>query len=163
MKLKTLVAVLLLCVCGFGNAQAADSAETKLVREFFAAWHSGDIDKVLSFLASDVYYANHPSLSGADPVIKGLDNIRAFLGPFLRKDPLTVPFTFRTEIGNVIAGGDGVAVERRDVFDFGQLHLSVPVAAMFKVKDGKIVYWVDYFDGDAFGPVTAIMTAYPRK
>ena len=77
------------------------------------------------------------ALSSPDPVIKGLNKIRAFLGPFLRKDPLTVPFTFRTEIKNVIAGEAGVAIERHDVFDFGALHLSVPV--------------------------TAIMTAYPRK
>lgn len=163
MKIKALLAVLLLSMGSSANTYAADTAQAKVVREFLASWQSGDIDKVMSFFASDVYYANHPSLSGADPVIKGLDNIRAFLSPFLRKDPLTVPFTFRTEIDNVIAGEDGVAVERRDVFDSGQLHLAVPVAAMFRVKDGKISYWVDYFDGAAFGPVTAIMSAYPRK
>ena len=163
MKIKLLLGIALLTVCGGLAAHAAESAESKLVHEFFESWHAGDIDKVMSFLAPDVYYANHPSLSGADPVIKGLDKIRAFLGPFLRKDPLTVPFTFRTEINNVIASEGGVAIERHDVFDFGDLHLSVPVAAMFRVKNGKITYWVDYFDGAAFVPVTAIMTAYPRK
>lgn len=163
MKIKSLLGIALLTVCGWVSVHAAESAESKLVHEFFESWHSGDIDKVMSYLAPDVYYANHPSLSGPDPVIKGLAKIRAFLGPFLRKDPLTVPFTFRTEIKNVIAGEGGVAIERHDVFDFGALHLSVPVAAMFRVKDGKITYWVDYFDGAALVPVTAIMTAYARK
>ena len=163
MKIKSLASILLLSLCGWATAQAADSAESRVVRDFLASWNSGDVDKVMSFFAEDVYYANHPSLSGPDPVIKGLDKIRAFLAPFLRKDPLTVPFTFHTEIDKVIAGDDGVAIERHDVFDFGALHLSVPVAAMFSVRNGKITYWVDYFDGAAFGPVTAIMTAYARK
>lgn len=163
MKSRILWAGLLLCLGCFAEADAVETAQAKVVRDFLAAWHSGDLDKVMSYLASDVHYANHPSLSGADPVIKGLDNIRAFLTPFLRKDPLTVPFTFKTEIDNVIAGEDGVAVERHDVFDFGELHVEVPVAAMFRVKDGKISYWVDYFDGASFGPVNAIMSAYPRK
>lgn len=163
MNRKALMGILLLWVCGWTNVHADETAQAQLVRDFLASWQSGDMDKVMAFLASDVYYANHPSLSGADPVIKGLDNIRTFLTPFLRKDPLTVPFTFHTEIDNVIAGADGVAIERRDVFDFGELHLSVPVAAMFRVKNGKISYWVDYFDGAAFVPVTAILSAYPRK
>ncbi len=163
MKIKSLLWIVLLTLGSWANAHAADTAESKLVHDFLASWQSGDIDKVMSYFAPDVYYANHPSLSGPDPVVKGLDNIRAFLGPFLRKDPLTVPFTFHTVIDNVIAGADGVAIERHDVFDFGALHLSVPVAAMFRVKNGKITYWVDYFDGAAFVPVTAIMTAYPRK
>lgn len=163
MKFLSLLSVVLFSVCGWANASAADSAESKVVRDFLASWNTGDVDKVMSFFAPDVYYANHPSLSGTDPVIKGLDNIRAFLTPFLRKDPLTVPFAFRTEVDKVIAGADGVAIERHDVFDFGALHLSVPVAAMFNVRNGKISYWVDYFDGAAFAPVTAIMTAYARK
>ena len=145
------------------TVHAAESAEAKVVRDFLGSWHSGDVDKIMGFLAADCYYANHPSLSGDDPVIKGSDKIRAFLTPFFRKDPLTVPFKFHTELDNIVGGDEGVALERHDVFETGSLHHSVPVAGFFRVKDGKITYWVDYFDGAAFQPVTTIMTTYARK
>ena len=156
-------ALLLVLASVFTAVHAAESAEMKVVRDFLDSWHSGDIDKIMGFFAADCYYANYPSLSGDDPVIKGNDKIRAFLTPFLRKDPLTVPFKFRTEVDNIVGGADGVALERHDVFDTGNLHHSVPVAGFFRVKSGKITYWVDYFDGAAFQPVTTIMTTYARK
>jgi len=156
--------VLLLTLSTFGQlALAEESPEAKVVRGFLDSWHSGDIDKIMAYLADDCYYANHPSLTGADNVVKGIDTIRTFLTPFFRPDPLTVPFKFHTEIVNVVSGGEGVAIERNDIFDTGNLHHSVPIAAFFKVKNGKIVYWVDYFDGNAFQPVTTIMTTYMRK
>lgn len=149
----------LLCVT---HAHAEDSSEAKVVRAFMDAWHSGDVDRIMGYLAPDCHYANYPSLTGSDPVVKGLDNIRAFLTPFFRKDPLTVPFKFHTEIVNVVGGAEGVAIERRDVFETGNLKHSVPVAGFFRVKDGKITYWVDYFDSGAFQPITTIMSVYAR-
>ena len=62
MKITSLVGIALLTLCGWVSAHAAESAESKIVHEFFESWHSGDIDKVMSYLAPDVYYANHPSL-----------------------------------------------------------------------------------------------------
>ncbi len=155
--------MLLVAACVLPSVYAEDTAEAQLVKDFLASWQSNDIDKIMSYLAADCYYANYPSLSGSDPVIKGHDTIRAFLTPFFRKDPLTVPFQFHTEITNVVAGSDGVAIERRDFFDTGNLHQSVPVAGFFRVKDGKINYWVDYFDGIAFQPITTIMQTYSKQ
>jgi len=156
------VVLLMSCLLCGAAARAEDSTEAKVVRAFMEAWHSGDVDRIMGFLAADCYYANHPSLTGSDPVVKGIDNIRTFLTPFFRKDPLTVPFKFHTEIVNVVGGAEGVAIERRDVFETGNLKHSVPVAGFFRVKDGKITYWVDYFDSGAFQPITTIMSVYAR-
>lgn len=157
------LAIIFLTVCCLPGAFAEDTGDAQLVKDFLASWHSGDIDKIMSYLSEDCYYANHPALGGSDPVIQGYDTIRAFLTPFFRKDPLTVPFKFHTEIDSLVAGGGGVALERRDIFETGNLHHSVPVAGFFRVKNGKINYWVDYFDGGAFQPVTTIMETYARK
>ena len=82
-SVKFLLASLLWVLASvFTAVHAEESAEIKVVRDFLDSWQSGDIDKIMGFFAADCHYANYPSLSGGDPVIKGNDKIRAFLTPF---------------------------------------------------------------------------------
>ena len=162
-KLLSMLALLVLSINFAPAAFAEETSETKVVRGFLAAWDSNNIDKIMGFISEDCYYKNVPSLSGPNPVITGRKAMTDFLAPFFKKDPLIVPSKFHTEIKHVIAGGDGVALERVDNFEFGSTKIAVPVAAMFHVKNGKINYWVDYFDGATFGPVSTIMAAFGRK
>ena len=155
--------LVLACMSVMPAASAQDTAETKIVQAFLASWASHDISKIMAFISDDCYYKNVPSLSGPNPVISGHQAISAFLAPFFVKEPLTVPSKFFTEVKNVVAGGEGVALERVDNFEFGSTKIAVPVAAMFRVKNGKITYWVDYFDSGAFAPVTTIMAAFAKK
>lgn len=164
MTLRTLWLTTGLCLGLYSlPSSAAEMAPAAIVQGFLDSWKSNDIDKIMAFVSDDCHYANVPTLSGGDGVITGRAKMREFLAPFFTKEPLTVPLKFRTEIKHVIAGGDGVALERVDYFDVGSAHYAVPVAAMFKVKNGKINYWVDYFDGSTFGPVGTIMATFPKK
>lgn len=135
----------------------------KVVSDFLDAWHTHDVDRIMSFVSEDCHYENHPSLTGANPVIKGRAAMREFLAPFLMKDPLTVPFEFHTEIKFTVVGDGGVASERVDHFVIGNGRFALPVAGFFKVKDGRITYWTDYFDGPTIEPITLIMKTFARK
>jgi limonene-1,2-epoxide hydrolase len=144
------------------SAHAEENAAAKVVHEFLASWDSHDIDKIMAFVSDDCHYENVPSLSGENPVIMGRQKMHEFLAPFFVKDPLIVPFTVHTEITDTIAGGEGVAIQRIDHFEIGNSKFALPVAGLFKVKDGKIVYWIDYFDGAAIAPVTTLMTTLAK-
>jgi limonene-1,2-epoxide hydrolase len=157
------VAMLLLFAGSIPNTLAADGNPTQVVNDFIASWHSGDVDKIMSFVSDDCHYENVPSLTGANPVITGREKMREFLAPFFAKDPLIVPFKLHVEIKKTIAGGDGVGIERVDNFEIGNSKFALPVAAFFRVKDDKIVYWIDYFDGAAIAPVTTLMTSLAKK
>ncbi|MSR13341.1 MAG: hypothetical protein EXR86_02025 [Gammaproteobacteria bacterium] len=127
------------------------------------AWHSGDVEKIRSFIADDCHYANVPSLTGVNPAIIGREKMRTFLAPFFAKDPLIISFNLRTEIKNSMPGGDGVAIERVDNFEIGNSKFAVPVAGLFRVKDIKVVYWIDYFDGASIAPVVTLMTSLAKQ
>ena len=146
-----------------GQARAADDPATLVVKDFIASWQTFDIDKIMSYVADDCYYANEPSLTGANPVLMGRIKMREFLAPFFVRDPLIVPFKFHTEIKDMIAGGGGVVIQRVDNFQIANGKFAVKVAGIFKVKDGKIVYWMDYFDGGAFGPISTLMSNLAKK
>lgn len=153
---------LLACMVLAPAARAQDGGDAKVIQDFMASWSSNDIDKVMSYVGDDVRYENIPPL-GPEGVMVGKDKMRAFLADFFAKDPLIVPMTFRTEIKRVIADGKGgVAVERVDHQTIASKDFPLAVAAFFTVKDGKIVSWTDYFDGQGFQPVGTLMTALKR-
>lgn len=156
------VLALLACLVLTPAARAQDAGGVKVVRDFLASWNAGDIDKVMSYVGDDVRYENIPPL-GPEGVMVGKDKMRAFLADFFAKNPLIVPMTFRTEIKRVIADAKGgVAVERVDHQTIASKEYPLAVAAFFTVKDGKIVSWTDYFDGQGFQPVGTLMTALKR-
>ncbi len=159
---RSLVIIALMFAAAVPSAHAEKNAAAKVVHEFLASWDSHDIDKIMAFVSDDCHYENVPSLSGENPVIMGRQKMHEFLAPFFVKDPLIVPFTVRTEIKDTIAGGEGVAIQRVDHFAIGKSKFALPVAGLFKVKDGKIVYWIDYFDGAAIAPVTTLMTTLAK-
>lgn len=136
--------------------------DAKVVGDFLDAWHTHDVDRIMSFVSEDCHYENVPSLTGENPVLKGRAAMRTFLAPFFAEDPLTVPFKFHTEIRMTVAGDGAVASQRVDHFEIGNGRFALPVAGFFKVRDGKITYWIDYFDGPTIQPITLIMKTFAR-
>ena len=135
----------------------------KVLNDFIAAWETHDVDTIMSFVAEDCHYENFPSLSGDDPVIKGREAMRTFLAPFFRKDPLIVPFKFHTEVETTIVGDNGIASMRVDHFEIGSSgKFALPVAGFFKVRNGKIAYWKDYFDGATIQPIITLMSSLAK-
>lgn len=112
----------------------------KLVSDFCQAWSGKNTDEVLSYLTEDCFYHNIPM----EPYV-GHDAIRKFVEPFLRgADSVQFDILHTTSAGNVVMN------ERVDHFVMGEKKLSLPVAGVFEIQNGKIASWRDYFDLDTF-------------
>jgi limonene-1,2-epoxide hydrolase len=111
-----------------------------IVRDFCAAWERRDIDELLGFFTEDAVYHNMPT----DPA-KGHDAIRGVLMLFV---PMAKEIEFR--IDHLAADGDVVFTERVDSFVLEKGKISIPVAGVFEIRDGKIAAWRDYFDMQQF-------------
>ncbi len=62
--------------------------------------------------------------------------------------PMSKTIEFR--IDHLAAAGDIVFTERVDTFTLEKGTISVPVAGVFEIRDGKISAWRDYFDMQQF-------------
>ena len=107
------------------------------VRAFCDAWKSRDPDRIAALMSEDCFYHNVPMAPVVGrPAIA--EFIRAFLG-----DAQTVDF----EILAIAETDDGtVLTERVDHFDYGGRRVSLPVMGSFRLKDGLVARWLDYFD-----------------
>ena len=115
-------------------------APIDLVRNFCAAWGSGDIDALLGYFTEDAVYHNMP----IDPVT-GKDAIRATIEGFTAG---VDKIEFR--VHHIVADGNVVMTERTDAFFTGDRTIELPVMGTFEVADGKIAAWRDYFDLNQF-------------
>lgn len=116
------------------------------VRAFCEAWKSRDPDKIVALMSEDCFYHNVPM----EPVIGRpaiAEFIRAFLG-----DAQTVDF----EILAIAEAADGtVLTERIDHFDYGGRQVALPVMGSFRLRDGLVARWLDYFDMAPFAALAA--------
>jgi len=100
-----------------------------------------DVDAVLALLTDDVAYENVPM-----SVLNGHDEVRSMLGPFLSGAERV-----EWEVLEQIEQGDVVMNERVDRFWLpGDQKIELRVAGLFKVSNGKVEIWRDYFDLAAF-------------
>ena len=96
-----------------------------------------NIDAVIAVLADDVLYENVPM-----GVMNGHDEVRAMLGPFAE-----MAERIEWEVLEQVESGDVVMNERVDRFWLeGGHEIELRVAGVFKVKNGKVTVWRDYFD-----------------
>lgn len=112
----------------------------RIIRDFSAAWSRLNADELAAYFTEDAFYHNIPM----EPVT-GRANIRAFLADFLR-DPSSITF----EIKNQLAADNLVFNERVDHSVWGGKTVSLPVAGVFELDNGKIKSWRDYFDMATF-------------
>ncbi len=112
------------------------TATESVVRDFCAAWRRLDMDALLQFFAADAVYHNMP----LEPV-HGIAAIRETFGMFL-----TPAEHAEFELLAIASTGNLVFTERVDRFRIAGKEISLPVAGVFEVRDGKIVAWRDYFD-----------------
>lgn len=125
---------------GVRGAQRPRSSSEQIVRDFCAAWARRDIDELVGYFTEDAIYHNIPT----DPA-QGYDAIRGVLMLFV---PMASGLEF--EIKHLAADGDIVFTERVDHFQLRNGKVSIPVAGIFEVCDGKIAAWRDYFDMQQF-------------
>ena len=108
----------------------------KVVSEFCNAWPRKNIEELLAFFSDDAVYHNIPM----EPA-RGKAAIKAVINSFL---PMSKSIEFK--ILHTAAAGNVVMNERIDMFDTGSKKISLPVAGVFEVNNGKISAWRDYFD-----------------
>ncbi len=106
------------------------------IREFCAAWSRRSIDELLGFFQPDAVYHNMPM----EPV-RGHEGIRRVLEMFVPPAEW-----IEWEVLRTASSGDVVFTERVDRFRIGGRTVSLPVAGVFELRDGKIAAWRDYFD-----------------
>ena len=117
------------------------------VNAFCAALSKSDLDTAMRYVADDCRYHNIPM-----PVVEGAAGVRKTLEGFL-----ALLGHIRIETLRQVAQGEWVMNERLDHFSppsgkpFG-----LPVAGSFRVQDGKITVWNDYFDVAQFSKGTGI-------
>jgi limonene-1,2-epoxide hydrolase len=108
----------------------------KVVNEFCNAWPRKNIEELLGYFSDDAVYHNIPM----EPA-RGKAAIKAVINSFL---PMSKSIEFK--ILHTVSAGNVVMNERVDMFDTGTKKISIPVAGVFEVKNGKISAWRDYFD-----------------
>ena len=111
------------------------SAE-QVVRDFCAAVSKRDPEVLRPFFSDDVVYHNIPM----DPA-EGLEATMGVLNMFLGMGE-----ALEFEIHHLASEGSTVLTERTDRFTLGGKDASLSVMGAFKVVDGKITAWRDYFD-----------------
>jgi limonene-1,2-epoxide hydrolase len=108
----------------------------KVVTEFCNAWPRKNVEELLAFFSDDAVYHNIPM----EPA-RGKAAIKAVINSFL---PMSKSIEFK--ILHTTAASNVVMNERIDIFDTGSKKISLPVAGVFEVNNGKISAWRDYFD-----------------
>ena len=107
-----------------------------VVNAMISAIEAKEIDAAVAFMSDDISYENMPMkpMTGRSVVAKVL---QGFLTPAEEVD---------WQIISKIERDDTVFNERLDRFKINGHWLELPIAGVFKVRDGKIALWRDYFD-----------------
>jgi limonene-1,2-epoxide hydrolase len=108
-----------------------------IVENFCRAFKRKDPDELLDFFSDDATYHNMPIEQPA----RGKAQIRRMLEAFLAPAE-AVEF----EVIGAAANGSSVFTERVDRFVLGGRSVSLPIAGVFEIENGKISAWRDYFD-----------------
>ena len=106
---------------------------------------AGDMAKTVEYMSEDVVYHNKPW----DPVT-GHAAVREVLDPFAHGPDCAIKVM---EIHHSVADGEVVINARSELWERGEVSVLLPVAGVFKVRDGLIVRWDDYWDSVTLQPL----------
>jgi limonene-1,2-epoxide hydrolase len=121
------------------------SAE-QVVRDFCTAASTRDPELLRAFFSDDVVYHNIP-MAPAEGIEATMAVIDMFLG---------MCDALEFQVHHLASDGATVLTERTDVFTIRGKSAPLPVMGAFRVADGKITAWRDYFD---MAQVTAMFEA----
>lgn len=114
------------------------SSAAEVVQQFLAHLNAQRIDTGMDLLAEDVFYHNIPM----EPM-KGREAVRVFAHEFGMGSSLEVDW----QLVAIAESGDVVLTERVDIFKTAEgKQISIPLMGSFRVRDGLISEWRDYFD-----------------
>lgn len=116
------------------------ATNTEVIESFIRSWSQLDASLLASFFTEDGTYFNVP----AKPV-NGRTNVEQFIAGFIANWTETT-----WDILNITEQGDIVFCERLDRTKTTQGNVDLPCVGVFKMQDGKIHVWRDYFDMNTF-------------
>ena len=136
-----------------GFASAAEMSAAEVAKGYLAAWNAKDVEKAASFYADDVEYFDvtlgeaHKGRDSAREVVQVFTTAAPDLKWEMKGDPIVsedgIAFQWTFSGTNTGAWGpDTPATNKPFSFDG---------VTFMRVKDGKIVYQGDYYDGYGFG------------
>ena len=109
-----------------------------VVRRFFSAVRSPDVDELTGFFSADAVY-----IDGARGTYAGIDAIRAEFDAQVQ----VVPSGVVVDIKTLVADGQIVIAERVDTFEVQGKSFGFEVVGVFELNgDGKIKRYHDYYD-----------------
>lgn len=117
---------------------SAPSDPAAVVDAFLAAMEAKDYAAATPFVAADCRYEN---MNAPGTVHTGPAGVVGFLEPFFAPIAKNEFIVLRRAVA-----GDVVFIERLDRHLFGAKWVELPVTGVFEVRDGKIVFYRDYFD-----------------
>jgi limonene-1,2-epoxide hydrolase len=117
-------------------ALPANATPEDIVYRFLHALAAQEHDQVAALLAPELRYTNVslPTLRGGE-----------FVARLLRR-VISGRRRFDVQVHSIAASGDTVLTERTDVLALGPLHVRFWVCGTFRVENGRITLWRDYFD-----------------
>lgn len=111
-------------------------SNSQIVKDFIAAWNENDIDKACDMMAEDIFYHNIPMAP-----VNGREAARAMLKGMGEMEAVN------WELLAIAENGDAVLTERIDGFTFkGGKKIALPLMGIFRIRNGQIAEWKDYFD-----------------
>lgn len=113
----------------------------ELVTALVRACEARDLDRVCSLVTDDIEYDNVPMGK-----VYGPEGVRKVLSAGVTQEATDIEWRVLEQI----AQGDIVMNERVDCFLVDGTWIEIPIAALFKVRDGRICLWRDYFDLDTY-------------
>lgn len=117
------------------------TSATDVVTALIEACERKDLDTVCSLVTDDIEYDNVPIGK-----VFGPDGVRKVLSGGVTQAASAIQWVVHHQVSQ----GDIVMNERVDRFLVDGNWVEIPIAALFKVRDGKVCLWRDYFDLESY-------------
>jgi len=112
-----------------------------VVSALIRACEARDLDAACALVAEDIEYDNVPIGK-----VHGPEGVRSVLSGGVTQAASEVEWRVLAQV----ADGDTVMNERVDRFLVDGRWIEIPIAAIFRVRDGKVTLWRDYFDLETY-------------
>ena len=113
----------------------------EVVTALVTACERRDLDAVCALVTDDIEYDNVPIGK-----VFGPDGVRKVLSSGVMAEAAEIEWRVLAQT----ADADTVMNERVDRFLVGGRWIEIPIAAIFRVRDGRIFLWRDYFDLETY-------------
>ena len=118
------------------SGSTATPSAQQVVEAFISALERLDYDAAIALVGDDIRWINYPLTTSRNKA----QFEKALRGMFRSAT------RFEVHYADIHERGDGVVyTDRVDIFEGGGMSMDLPVQGEFRVRDGRVVEWVDRF------------------